>query len=735
MDFKSTKSGGNPAVNKTYKGIKSTVERIIYFNQASKWGVLSLKNTINDALFCGPTFTAVGNFDGIYVNCVVELDGKYIVNKNYGGQLELSSIKIVQDLASSESIINFLVKSGIKGISTQNARKIYQTFGSKSIDIVLNEPEKLQVIYGIGDETYNKVVKSAKDYKRMQDLIEYGCKIGMPYNLLFKLNQVLGDKALAALKSNIYKIVELSEAFSFKQLDTIGQKAGIDPTNIHRLRACLIDRIRNKVMLDGCTGCETNEVRADFAKASGLSELKYYNVAIAVLKKENFLIIEGSKIYYKPYYDKEHFIAKVLTDLTSVPISNRTIPDLLYVAEAISSFPFTLNKQQINAIESLVKERVAVLTGGPGTGKTTITQALVHAFNKAHVPYVLLAPTGKAARRLSECAKAPAQTIHKYLGVHTDIESAEPRVVSRDTVFIIDESSMVDIIMLAKLVETALKTPVRFIFVGDADQLPSVQAGNVLGDLISSKVVPIFKLTDIMRQSQDSHIIKYCSDINNGVMIKPCEHKDFIYTIYEDDSELINDLLDNYEAEVKKHGLMDVQVIAPFKEGVLGIKSLNNELSNYVNQNNINDTFGYKRGDKVMQLINDYEKDVFNGETGVVESFDSEQMYVQFTMNKNEDFQPNPLLTYKPEELSSLQMAYAATCHKSQGAEYPVVFVVLEDKYRGLLLNRKLVYTAISRGKQKVYVYSMGNTLEHCIANTYERPRITKLCSFLTNSD
>ena len=717
-----------PTVNKKYSNVITKVLRIIYYNQASKWGVLSCKNTIKDNLFMEPTITVVGNFVGVYENCKVELNGNYKVNSNYGGQLELTSIKVLKDLASAESIINFLVKSGIQGISTQNAVKIYEKFGAKSIDVVLNKPEKLTEIYGIGTETYNKVVKSIQEYKTMQELIKYGCKLGMPYNLLFKLNASLGEKAVEALKGNIYEIVELSDAFSFKQLDIIGQKAGIPPTDPKRLRACLIDKLRNKVMLDSSTGCNSADVRTDFAKASGLSELKYYNTAMAMLRKENFVVIEGAKVYYKPYYNKEKFIAKVLLDLMEVPLSANSVPDMLHVAEAMAEFDFELNEQQKNAIEGLVQERVAVLTGGPGTGKTTITKALVSAFKKAHVPFRLLTPTGKATRRLEECTGEKASTIHKYLKVFGEVEDATVVAEPKDTVFIIDESSMVDILLLAKICEIALLNPIRIIFVGDANQLPSVQAGNVLGDLINSKVIPSYVLTDIMRQAKDSNIIKYCADINEGRVIQRCVHKDFVYRIYEDDGELLNDLMDEYSEAVKKYGLLDVQIIAPFKEGTLGIKTLNEELGGYINNKVINDKFGYRVGDKVMQTVNDYSKDVFNGEVGIVEAFDNDHMYIKFAVNSE---RTQTLTQYKAEESNFVQMAYAATCHKSQGAEYPAVFVILEDKYRGLLLNRKLLYTAVSRGKKEVHIYSMGRTLEHCITNTYEKPRVTKLKSFL----
>ena len=706
----------------TYKCIRSRVNRVIYYHAYNKWGVLSVTNTINDRIFTEPSVILSGNFDGVYDNCEVEFDGKYFVHRQYGPQIEITRLKVLRDVSSEESIVNFLVKSEIAGISVQNARKIYATFGSESIDVVLNKPEELKVIYGIGDGTYEKVIESVNKYKRIQELLEYGLKLGIPYNLLYKLDLELGALALPALKDNIYKIVELCEVFSFKQLDTIGKKIGIAPNDPARLRACMIDRLRNKIILESSTGCTTSDLKISFMKSSGLSDIGYFTSALNILKREELVVLEGSYVYYKPYYNKEEFIARILKDLKQVPLSISAIPSEIMVESAVASFNFSLNKDQEFAIEHLVKERVGVLTGGPGTGKSTITKALVDALRANRVPFFLLSPTGKATRRLEECTGFKAQTIHKFLGVKHSLEEVKVPDIPKDSVLIIDESSMVDIIMLSKLIEVALKNPIRIVFVGDKDQLPSVQAGNVLGDLIASGVIPTYTLADIMRQSKDSNIIKYCDMINKGISINECNHNDFVYTIYQDENDLINDLLDNYEAEVNEHGLKNVQVISPYKEGVLGTKALNYELSNYVNQNNINETFNFRIGDKVMQTVNDYNKDIFNGETGVVEAFMNDTMKVRFN---------DRVLDYEPEEVSSLITAYASTCHKSQGAEYPVVFVILEDKYNGLLLTRKLLYTAVSRGKKKVYIYSIDKALDYCISNTYEVPRITKLKSFL----
>lgn len=711
-------------VTKSYEDIKAKVDYILYFSNQTKWGVLSVENPFtNDPYFKDDTIILTGNFDGVFVGCDVVFSGKVTSHPKYGLQIALDRLTVSMDRTNKESVINFLAKSHIKGIDIRNARKIWDQYENDAVKVVLNTPEKLLEIKGIGEKTYLKILESVQNYKRMEVLIEFCNKIGVPYNITYKLDQILGDKALPTLKENIYRILDISELISFNQVDAIAMKMGIDPKDPRRLRACLIYCLHNKIVMSSSTGCINAELKDDFYKKLGLIDVSLYNATLNVLQRDEAIIIEGNKIFMKRYYEKEKYIAFTLSNLLQTPVETSINEDV--VEEAIESFPFDLNTQQINAIRGIINTRVAVLTGGPGSGKSTITKALVDIFNRSGIPFVCLSPTGKATRRMEECTGFPARTIHKFLNCKGSLDDVEAPVVPKDTVFIIDESSMLDISMLAKLCEAAETTPVRFIFVGDKDQLPSVLAGNILSDLISSEIVSIHRLTDIMRQAKDSHIIKFCADVNNGRSINPCIYDDFVYVEYYDDNDIINDLMDNYTSEVGKQGLMEVQVIAPYKKGTLGTVSLNKHIAEWCNTNLPDETFGYRVGDKIMQIANDYNKDIFNGEVGICEEFTFEEMFVRY--------QSGNYVSYYTEDLPSVMLAYASTCHKSQGAEYGVVFVVLDDSNGNFLLNRKLLYTAMSRGKKKVYIYAKRGCVHNCVKNTYETPRVTKLGEFLSS--
>lgn len=705
-----------------YENVKAKVSRIIYFNDKNKWGVLAIENPFkNDKNFTDITVPLAGNFDGVYANCYVEFSGSLAHHQQYGNQITISKIKVLQDTTTKEGIIDFLTKSKIRGISIQNAKKIYDAFGKQSISVVLNNPEKIMTIRGIADLTYEKVAESISEYTRMEGLINYGTSLGIPYTLIYLLDTTFGDKALDVLKNDIYSIIEKTDVISFKTIDGIALKTGVKPDDPKRLKACLIYCLKTRVMMNSSTGCQTNELRSDFNKLVGTDDISLYQSTLAQLIKDNIMVVEGAKVYYKRYYDKEEFIGRTIASLMKTPLTKKI--DEETITKVISSFPFELNIQQRAAIRGILDTRVSVLTGLGGTGKSTITKALVDALRKAGRSYRLMTPTGKATRRLYECTGSPASTIHKFLGVTCSLEDAVPPVVPVDTFFIIDECSMLDILVLTKLMELAATTPIQIVFIGDEHQLPSVQAGNILADFIDSGIVPVFKLTDIMRQAKDSNIIKYCSDINNGKRIEPTILPDFAYSEYYDPNDLCEELQETYVSAVKQYGLHDVQVISAYKSGPLGTNSLNELLTAAVNKSPMDETFKYKVGDKVMQLVNNYKKDVFNGETGVVRSIeDSDYMYVDFG---------DKLCQYTKGDLNTIQLAYAATCHKSQGSEYSVVFVIVDNTQGNFLLTRRLLYTAVSRGKKKVYIMASPHCVPRCIANTHEVARVTKLDEFL----
>jgi exodeoxyribonuclease V alpha subunit len=275
--------------------------------------------------------------------------------------------------------------------------------------------------------------------------------------------------------------------------------------------------------------------------------------------------------------------------------------------------------------------------------------------------------------------------------------------------------------MLFAKVLQCVEDDTKIILIGDINQLPSVQAGNILGDLILSKKINVCRLTDITRQQQDSNIIKYCAEINRGNCIDECDVHDFVYKEFETDDEIMQEFINSYVLETKEHGFGNVQVMTPYKKGDLGTCKLNEYISGVVNHNEKDETFGYKLGDKVMQLTNNYDKDVFNGETGVVSNIDEDYIYIDFDKGT---------VQYPIEEINDLTLAYANTIHKAQGSEYPTVFVILDNMSQFLLI-RKILYTAVSRGKKKVYLYSKPFCVDRCISNDFYKERITKLKQFL----
>ena len=724
---------------RSYKEIKTVVDKVVFYNKSSKWGVLSVRNTLlDDPIFLDKKITLAGNFDEVYAGCEIIFSGDVVSNPKYGFQIQVSSLQINKDVSGKESIINFLVKSSIKGISVANANKIYDTFGDDSIKVVLHETYKIKKINGIGEQTYNEVKSSIQEYLRMEELINFCTKLGIPFSIIYKLDREFGENAVSLLRNNIYHIIEITDEFSFNVIDEIALKSGVKKEDSNRMRAALIYCVKTHVMMNSSTGISVGDLKQLFARVTGVLDQTFYSTAISKLVQENLVVIDGTFVYWKYYYDKEEFAATMLSYLKNTPLKVAINEDI--INKAINNFPFQLNEQQVAAVRGVVSSRVAVLTGGPGTGKSTITKAVVDIFSKSKIHFELLSPTGKATRRMVECTGHNAYTIHKYLHAKSaSLEDIELPVVSQDTAIIIDESSMLDILMLAKIVEIAKYTPIRLILIGDQDQLPSVQVGNVLSDIINSEVADVFKLTDIMRQAKDSHIIQYCSDINSGKLISQCQYDDFEYIEFYDDNDLFDELEQHYFKEVKEHGLEQVQIIAPYKKGTLGTLNLNKFISDF--NTNYRSDLGYAKDDKVMQVRNDYSNNVFNGECGIVYSVTDDSLRVAYredTGNILAGTTPSDLghiVSYDEKNLVDLMLAYASTCHKSQGAEYSVVFVILDDSTGNFLLTRKLLYTAVSRGKKKVYIYASPGCLSKCIKNTSEVPRITKLSWLLRQSN
>lgn len=869
---------------------KFKVEKIVYYDKSSNWGVLATK-PLEDI---GPlqsklinkygNVSVTGNFEGVYEGATILISAVPVDGK-YGLALQLQTFQMKHDSKSQEGIVNFLARSLIKGISVQNALKIYKKYKEKAIDTVLNHPQALISIKGIGQKTVDKIKESAVRYKQMQPLIDFCADLGMPYHVVNKLYDELGDKALAVIKEEPYKVLELTPNITFKQMDEIFLKKGGSPTAVNRLETGLLYSLQHEAILEGSTGLKSAALKARFYKLLELSgeNNEYESTVHGLSTQGRIYITEGAitgyqtgYVYYKPYVDIERSIAEKVSALNKFGVLGDKVKESV-IDEEIHDFPFELNPKQVEAVHECLKHNVSVLTGAAGcvagdtiikfkcgrqrkeqtatieqllelyndqpekvwyvksyitetkeigwneiekvvysgikqtyelitedgrtiratkdheiltqkgfkqlkdiekgefvmvrygdkgktfslvigkrkatkektydiccyenhnfvangivvhnSGKSSITKALSNIYARCGFNVVLLSPTAKACRRLEECVGGfQAQTIHKFLGMRKDNEFKSTKKYDRDTVLVIDEASMMDIMLFNYLLlGTDLSS--RILIIGDNNQLPSVQAGNVLGDLISSQKVHVSLLTDVMRQQENSHIIKFCNMINKGEVFEPIEAKDFHYEEFGEGSELKDFFYAEYLKAVKKYGLNEVQVITPYKRGELGMNNLNEFIQSNYNKDGALAVEPYKIGDKVRHTQNNYKKDVFNGETGTIVGFDEEDETIRVDFG-------NKFITYDKQDLAELTLAYCSTVHASQGSEYKVVFVILDDTAVNDFLHiRRLLYTAVSRGKEKVYVLSKPYLVDKCINNDSYRPRITKLSEYLKEAE
>ena len=718
------------------------VERIVFFNKESKWGVLAttplfqlpdnLLNLVNQY----NNITVTGNFEGVYEGAEIEVSGD-ITDTRYGKAIQVRSIVIKQDSKSKEGIVNFLAHSLIKGISIQNAKKIYNTFKQSSIDIVLNEPWKLSNIAGIGKKTVKKVTDSVEQYKRMKPLIEFCSTLGLPYTLIVKLDEELGEDALKTVQTDPYKVLQLTSNITFKQMDEVFLKSGGNPSATVRLETGLLYVLKNLAMLEGSTGCKSINLKNKFYATLNLTgeNSEYESIAYKLSTEGKLVVSEGALtgyetgyVYYKEYVDIEKNIAEKIKALNKYGLLGDKIREDV-VDEEIHDFPFELNKQQKKAVHECLQHNVSILTGLGGSGKSSITKALSRVYRRCGFNVYHLSPTAKACRRLEECIGTnDAQTIHKFLGMKKDSEFKGGKSYAEDSVLIVDEASMLDIILFNYLLSGTTLTS-RVLLIGDNHQLPSVQAGNVLGDLIASKAVHVSELTDIMRQKENSNIIKYCSMINEGEVFDPIEATDFHYEEFGEGSELKEFFYEKYIEAVNEEGLNEVQVITPYKKGELGMENLNSFIQNKYNKDGVLTIEPYRIGDKVRHTQNNYKKDVYNGETGTIISYDEEEELMTVDYG-------NKVICYDKQDAIELTLSYVSTVHASQGSEYKVVFVILDDtSVNDFLLIRRLLYTAVSRGKKKVYILTKPYLVDKCITNDSYRPRITKLKEFLKDEE
>jgi exodeoxyribonuclease V alpha subunit len=693
--------------------LQANVERVRFHNSESGWTVLvAIREDTHEAV------TIVGSFPEVQEGEPIVATGEWRQDKRYGRQFAADSLAIVVP-TSREGIERYLAAGHVKGIRGGLAKKLVARFDTDLLRIIEEEPNRLREVGGVGAKTLKKITESWGEQRGVRNLMVFLAQHGLGGGRAFRIHKHYGDRAIAAIRENPYRLSHEVRGIGFRTADAIARSLGYDLASPFRLLAGL-RHIVESAREGGHCGLPQGEVLTETAK---LLEVKEELVQIAIdtaIQMRVVMVeeIDGRRLLFDPaLHAAESRIAQTLTVLSAErpSWSNINIDAALAAAEADTAI--SLDPTQRKAIGVALRSKAAVITGGPGVGKTTLVNALMSVLKSVELDVLLAAPTGRAAKRLAESTGMPAVTIHRLLEMSPEsnrFQRNEENPLDCD-VLIVDEASMVDVPLLDALLR-ALPRKAAIVMVGDADQLPSIGPGQVLHDILASERVPSIRLTEIHRQAAGSDIISNAHRINRGEHPKfgarPGESDMFLFPAKAPEvavRHVVELVTERIPRQFGLKALRDVQVLAPMRNGTAGVHLLNRELQRAINPperhksarvERPNDIF-FSPGDKVMQVENNYDKNVFNGDVGVMATVDMEEE--TFTV----DFGADLIADYTFDEADQLTLAYATTIHKSQGSEYPAVVVVLMPQH-SIMLRRNLLYTAVTRGRRLVVV--VGDT-------------------------
>lgn len=717
------------------------VSEIVYRNDENGYTVCEVTGEHGD-------FTAVGSLPGISVGESVEFTGEWVTHASYGEQIRVSSYKSV--LPQSEIQVLMYLSSGIiKGVGPVTAKKIVDKFGSKTLEIMRDEPYRLAEIKGISAAKAHEVHESLMSKQVMQSLVMFLQPYGITPAFALKVFRALGADAVSKIKQNPYCLCSV-DGIGFKTADSLAMGMGFEASNEERLREGVLYVMREAVQ-NGDTYYEHRELTKKSAEVLGCSRDDAENTIFRLIN-ENRIIKESDgeniNLYLPLYYNAELGTAKRLASAACLPplSSREKIESILNSVESENAI--ILSQQQREACISACMNGMFIITGGPGTGKTTIIKTIISIMERMGKTIALCAPTGRAAKRLTETCGMEGKTIHRLLEIN--FSEGERQSFARDETFpvdedvvIADEMSMVDIMLMHALLK-ALKSGTRLIMAGDADQLPSVGAGNVLRDMLQSGVIKSARLTEIYRQASESMIIVNAHRVNGGEMpILNKKDKDFFMMERRSADEVSAVISELCAVRLPKaygfNPLFDIQVISPSRRGKLGVQELNRILQGRLNppddsknEKTVGDTV-FREGDKVMQIKNNYsiswtdESDgkhgegIFNGDIGVIEYINKNGAYLEIK------FDGSKTARYEFSQLEEIELAYAVTVHKSQGSEFPAVISPMFFA-PPQLMNRNLLYTALTRAKELVVLVGSREALKKMTENNKESKRNSGLC-------
>lgn len=721
-----------------YVQIEGTVASLIYQNTENGYTVLRLNTA-------GGVVTAVGCMPGVNPGESLLLKGGWATHQSYGEQFRAEFAERRMP-TNRDAIYSYLASGAIKNIGPAKAREIIEKFGDKALEVIESEPEKLSQVRGISAKRAMELSVAFRRQAGLRRLIDFLSRYGLKPLVAIKLYKAYGDEALAAVRDNPYITADEQFGADFYEADTVALSLGFDSDCAERVEAAVLFELRHNLD-NGHTFLPYDKL---VAATNQLIDVDFQTVADAVdaLCESGFMVREPvagvDACYLEALHDAEQFVARRLSALSDDPVADTADIGAL-VSEVERENGITYARLQYQAVEMAAKSRVMVLTGGPGTGKTTCVRGIIALFDKLKLKTVLCAPTGRAAKRMSELTGREAATIHRILGAGIGegdkliFEHDEMNPLNADAV-IVDETSMVDITLMRALL-AAMKPGCRLVLVGDADQLPSVGPGNVFSDIIRSEAVGTVVLSEIFRQANESGIVKNAHLINKGTVPNFSEKcVDFFFLRRASQEKSLETITELCAERLPKNMGIDpsqIQVLSPTRKGPTGTENLNIRLQaalNPVSQGKKEKAFGsyiFREGDKVMQIRNNYDiiwksaegffggTGVFNGDIGHIREID----FTHETLTV--DFE-DKLVTYLFEHMDELEPAYALTVHKSQGSEYRAVILAAASGAPQLLV-RSVLYTAVTRARELLIIVGDQGIIETMVNNDKRQKRYSGL--------
>lgn len=711
--------------------LKGTIERFVFQAVETGFSVFVVQCK-------GQSITATGTIAGVHAGQEVELEGSWNFHAKFGKQFEVARCSACLP-TTTVGLKKYLASGLIKGIGKVYAHRIVDRFGADTLDIIEKSPHRLSEVGGIGEKRISTISQAWKDQKEIANIMVFLQERDISTAYAVKIYKKYGQESIAVVHENPYRLADEIWGIGFKTADGIAKKLGFASTCLQRLAAGITFALTS-ASSQGHLYVELEALREQTLKLLELpaEEASLLKAAFHDLynREKIKLIMKEGKHYLglMSHYNSEVGLAKRLIALKNHPSSLSFDLATIYAdMRSPQGKELHLNEKQQLGVMAALQNKITIITGGPGTGKTTLLKKLLSVLDQHQMSYKVAAPTGRAAKRITEGTGRYASTIHRLL----EFDVSTMRFTHNETnalklqYLIVDETSMIDVFLAHALVK-ALPLNAHLVIIGDHDQLPSVGPGNILKDMITSGTFATIHLSEIFRQAQDSLIVVNAHRVNRGefpTAALPNARKDFLYLKEESPETIVAHLKRCLFIELKKHhiALRDAQVLVPMNRGAVGTQTLNHHLQGLLNPEPRPSVTRmgtvFKEGDKVMQIRNNYDKNVFNGDLGYIESIDTEEQMVIINFSDTQ-------VEYEMNELDEIVLAYATTIHKSQGSEYAAVIIPIFMQHF-TLLQRNLIYTAITRAKKLCIIVGQPRALAMAIKNDKIIQRVTLLADFL----